>query len=86
MIFLGFGKFARADAENDEREVQCGGPAGERDRVWHTGDRGELRLERVDVRPERRDPVRVDRVLEQLELAAGHVRGREVDAGHSARA
>ena len=46
------------------------------------GLRGELLLERVDVRPERRDPVRVDRVLQELELAAGQMRGRQVDPRH----
>ena len=43
---------------------------------------GELALERVDVRTERRDPVGVERVEQQLALARAHVGRREEQAGH----
>ena len=45
-------------------------------------ERRELLLEGVDLRPERGDPVRLEGLAEQLELAAGLVRGREIDARH----
>ena len=41
---------------------------------------GELALERVDVRAERRDPVRVERVEQQLALARADVGRRQIDA------
>ena len=77
---------ARADSEHDEREVERGGPARQRDRMLDAGDLRELRLERVDVRPERRDPVRCDRLGDELGLPAGEVGRGEVDARHRARA
>ena len=46
--------------------MQRGGTARKRDRVTHAEHRGELLLERVDVGTERRDPVRVERVEQQL--------------------
>ena len=67
---------ARADSEHDEREVERGSPARQRDRMLDAGDVPELRLERVDLRPERRDPVRCDRLGDELGLPAGEV-GRE---------
>ena len=60
------------------------GSARQRDGVLDPRERGELPLERVHVRPERRDPVRLDRVRDELRLAAGDVRRREVDARHPA--
>ena len=67
-----------------KREVERGGAARERDRVRDAGDRGELALEGVDVRPERRDPVRLDRLRDELRLAAGEVGWGQVDARHRA--
>ena len=72
---------AGADPEDDEREVERRGAARERDGVLDACHRGELRLERVDLRPERRDPVRRDRLGHELALAAGEVgRGEEMRA------
>ena len=75
---------ARADPEHDEREVERRGPARQRHGVLDPRERGELPLERVHVRPEGGDPVRLDRVRDELRLAAGDVRRREVDARHPA--
>ena len=77
---------ALADAEHDEREVERGGAARERHGVLDARHRGHLGLERVDVRPERRDPVGLDRLGHELGLASGDVRRGEIDAGHRARA
>ena len=44
--------------------------------------RSELRLERVDVRAERGDPVRLDGVAQQVELVAGEVGWGEEQTGH----
>ena len=46
------------------------------------GRRGELRLECVDVRAERGDPVRLDGVTQQVELGAGEVGWGEKETGH----
>ena len=64
--------------------MEGGGTARERDRVGNAGDGGELALEGVDVRPERRDPVRLDRLCDELRLAAGEVGWGQVDARHRA--
>ena len=64
-----------ADPEHDEREVERGGAARERDGVRDADGRGELALEGVDVRAERRDPVRLDRLGDELGLAAREVGG-----------
>ena len=66
--------------------MERGSAARERERVRNIDDRSELPLERVDVRAERRDPVRRDRLVDELELAAGEVRRREVDSRHRRRA
>ena len=47
-------------------------------------DLGELALERVDVRAERRDPVGVERVEQQLALGLPHVGRRQEQAVHRA--
>ena len=73
---------AGADPEDDERQVKRGRAARERDRVGDAGDGRELALEGVDVRPERGDPVRLDRLRDQLCLAAGEVGWGQVDARH----
>ena len=70
------------DAEHDEREVNRCGAARQSHGVLDAGDGRELPLEGVDVRPERRDPVRRERVLDELDLASERVRRREVDARH----
>ena len=54
--------------------------------AWATPDRGDLGLERVDVGTERRDPVRVERVEQELAPRPGDIGGGEVEAGHRARA
>ncbi len=48
----------------------------------NTGEVGNLLLERIDVRTERCDPVRLDGIPKQVELTAGQMRGGEIDAGH----
>ena len=73
---------AAADAERDERQVQRGGAARQRYRVRHADRGGELALERVDVRPERRDPPRVERVEQQLALGRADVWRRQINAAH----
>ena len=50
------------------------------------GQLGEVRLEGVDVRAQRGDPVRVDGVPEVVELPAGQVRRGQIDPWHCARA
>ena len=77
---------AGADAEDDERQVERGRAARERERVRDVDDLRELALERVDVRPERREPVGRDRLVDELALAAGRMRRGEVDPGHRRRA
>ena len=57
-------------------------PLAERDGGIGSDEGGELRLERIDVRPERRDPVGVERVEEQRSLGTPHMGRREVDAVH----
>ena len=42
----------------------------------------ELTLERVDVRTERGDPIRVKRIQEELTLSVGRIRWGKVDAFH----
>ena len=64
----------RLDAEDEEGQVQCGCAARERDRMLDSGHSGDLALERVDVRPEGRNPVRSDCVSDQLELTTRDVR------------
>ena len=75
---------AGADPEDDERQVKRGRAARERDRIGDAGDGRELALEGVDVRPERSDPVRLDRFRDQLCLAAGEVGWGQVDTRHRA--
>jgi len=77
---------AGADSEHDQRQVERGGAAREGERVRHADNLAQLLLERVHVRPERCDPVGVDRVPDEPELAAGQVRRGEIDARHCARA
>ena len=62
--------------------MQRGGAARQRRRVPDADEVGELALERVDVRTERRDPVGVERVEQQLALARAHVGRRQEQAGH----
>ena len=59
----------------NEREVQRGGAARERDGVVDARGGRHLGLEGVDVRPERRDPVGCDRLGDELRLAPGDVGG-----------
>ncbi len=73
---------ARLHAEEHEREVERGGAARQRRRVTDPDEVCELALERVDVRSERRDPVGVERVEQQLPFARPHVGRREEQAGH----
>ena len=73
---------AGADPVDDERKVEGGGAAREGQDAVGTGRRGELRLERVDVRAERGDPVRLDGVAQQVELGAGEVGWGEKEPGH----
>ena len=63
--------------------MEGGGAARQGERVLNARDLGELAFEGVDVRAERRDPVRVDRIPEQVELATGDMWGRQVDPRHS---
>ena len=70
------------DPEHDERQVERRRPARERDRVRDPRDDRELRLERVDLGAERGDPVRVERLGDQLALASGEVGRGEEDPGH----
>ena len=70
------------DPVDDERQVEGSGAAREGQDAARTGCRGELRLECVDVRAERGDPVRLDGVTQQVELGAGEVRWGEKEAGH----
>ena len=71
-----------ADPEHDERQVERGGAARERDGVLDAGLGCELALERVVLRPERRDPVRRDRLGHELALTVAEVGRREVEARH----
>jgi hypothetical protein len=73
---------ARADSEDDEREVEGRRAARERERVVDSGLPRKLRLEGVHVRPERSDPVGVDRIPQELEFSAGQVWGREENPRH----
>jgi hypothetical protein len=65
---------AGPDPEDDEREMQRRRAARKGERVLHAGDAGELTLECVDVRAERRHDVRLERIPHELELMAGLVR------------
>src|SRR5207302_7429191 len=60
----------RSDTQDDECKMQSGGAARESERVRDADDVGELPLECVHLWPERRDPVRLDRLPEELQLAA----------------
>ena len=73
---------AGADPVDDEREMEGGGAAREGKDAGRARGRGELRLERVDVRPERGDPVRLDGVAQQVELGAGEVGWGEKESCH----
>ena len=64
---------AGAHARDEEREVQPGGAAGQRDGVLHTETRGELAFERVEVGPRGRDPVGVERAEQQVSFLDAHV-------------
>jgi len=73
---------ARADAGQDQRQVQRGRAGGERQCIRRADGRSELGLERVHLRPEGRNPVGREDLLDELLLQAGHVGWRKVDAGH----
>ena len=73
---------AGPDPVDDEREVEGGGAAREGEDAARARCRGELRLERVDVRAEGGDPVRLDGVAQQVELGAGEVGWGEKETGH----
>src|SRR5438477_873829 len=46
----------------------------------HSDVLGHLAFERIDVRAERSDPIACERVLDELEFFAAHMRRRQVDA------
>jgi hypothetical protein len=62
-----------------QRQVQRGRSRRQRHRVAGAEVGRELLLEGVDVRAERRDPVRVEGVEQQRPLLLADVRGRQVD-------
>ena len=64
---------ARANAQMDQGQVQRGRAGAERQRIRRADRRGELRRERVHLRPQRRDPVGREGLLDVLLLQAGHV-------------
>ena len=70
---------ARADAEQPQPEVHRRGAARERDRGPPDAAR-ELGLERVDVRPDGREPVRRERFAHVPLFGAAHMRNREVES------
>ena len=57
---------AGTHALQDQRQVQRGRAAREGHSLLHADLGGELLLEGVDVRPQRGDPVRVERVEQQV--------------------
>ena len=71
---------AAADTHRLQAEVERRRAAGQRGAVLPPGHRGELVLQRVDVGTQRGDPVRVERVEQQLTLAGTDVRCRQPDA------
>ena len=73
---------AATDTENCQRQVQGRRAARQRHRVRDTDRRGELALERVDVRPERRNPAGIEGVEQQRALGGADVGRRKVDAVH----
>jgi hypothetical protein len=62
--------------------VQCGGPAGQGHGVLHPHPVGQLPFEGVDVRSDRRDPVRVERLQQHAAFLGAHLGRREEDAAH----
>src|SRR5438270_13976161 len=48
--------------------------------MGHSDVLGHLGFERIDLRPERSDPIACERVLDELEFFAAHMRRRQVDA------
>ena len=48
--------------------------------MGHSDVLGHLAFERIDVRAERSDPIACERVLDELEFFAAHMRRRQVDA------
>ena len=71
---------ARADAGQEQRQVQRGRARAERRGMAAADRRSELVFKGVDMRAERRDPVGGEGVLDVLLLQAGHVGRGEVDA------
>ena len=72
-------------AGDQQGEVKAGAPAGDGDRMFDALELGERGLELVELGPDGRDPVRVERLEQQFALGRGHVRRREVDAVHDAQ-
>ena len=74
---------AGADAGQQQGQVEgCGAGAGSEGIGCARGD-AELRLERVHIGPEWRDPVAGEGLFDVLPFEAGEVRRREKDAWHS---
>jgi len=76
---------ARLDIGEEQGEVKRRGTRRQGRGMTHSARCGELRLEGVDVGAERRDPVRVQRLGEELPLAAPEVRRGEIDPAHGRR-
>ena len=70
---------AGTDAGGVQGEVEGGGAAGQADGVAGAAHRGQLGLEGVEVRPDGRDPARVDGGQHRFPLAAAEVGRRQQD-------
>ncbi len=71
-----------SDAEQKQRQMQRGGATRERGGIGDSEKLRELAFEAVDVRTERSDPARIERLEEQRALERGDVRGREEELAH----
>ncbi len=73
----------RPDAKRVERQLQRGGARRHGNRVARADRFSKLHLESIDERANRRNPVRLHRLQEQLRLFRSEVRGREQNlSGH----
>ncbi len=60
--------------------MQRGGSAGERDGMAHAKLLGEFTLEGIDMRPQRSDPIRIERIEQQLALGCAKMGRRQMNA------
>ena len=64
---------AGLDPYQQESQVQCGGAAREGRCVWHADPFCQLAFERIHVRTEWCDPVRIERIEEKVSLLRSRV-------------